>query len=356
MSRVCILGASNIRHISLISLYTKYFDKQKIPYDIIYMDRYGIEEKTNAQNQFCYKSDQITSKSDKIKAFLGFRCFVKKILKKNKYQCVITWQTTSAYLFADVLLSKYKHRYIINVRDYVCENNKIIRIILRKLVNEASLVTISSEGFKEFLPKGNYTRVNSINDNILDNCTSVETLDHVLPYKIGFAGNCRYFRESYKLIQALANDSRFEIWYCGTNSEILSTYAAEHGISNVYTMPAFVPSETLDIFSQFDIVNSAFGNDAMDNRTLMPIRLYTAISMHLPILVSGGTQLAKEVNLWRIGFVIEDFSTLADDLYDYLVSQDKKEFTVACDKYIEQARWENEAFYKKLGEIVEETL
>ena len=356
MSKICILGASNIKHISLISLYTKYFDKQKIPYDIMYMDRYGIEEETNAQNQFCYKSDKISSKFDKIKAFLGFRCFAKKILKKNKYQCVITWQTTSAYLFADVLLTKYKHKYIVNVRDYVAENNKIIRVILRKLVNEASLVAISSEGFKEFLPKGDYTRVNSINDDILDNCTPVETLDHVLPYKIGFAGNCRYFRESYKLIQALANDPRFEIWYCGTNSEVLSKYAAEHDISNVYTMPAFAPSETLDIFSQFDIVNSAFGSDAMDNRTLMPIRLYTAISMHLPMLVSGGTQLAKEVNIWRIGFVIEDYSTLADDLYNYLVSQDKKEFTVACDKYIEHARRENEVFYKKLGEIVEETL
>ena len=37
-------------------------------------------------------------------------------------------------------------------------------------------------------------------------------------------------------------------------------------------------------------------------------------------------------------------------------TQDKKEFAMACDKYIEQARRENELFYKKLGEIVEETL
>lgn len=356
MSKICILGASNIKHISLISLYTKYFDKQQIPYDIIYMDRYGIEEKTNAQNQFRYKSNIISSKFDKIKAFLGFRRFCKKILKKNKYQCVITWQTTVAYLLADVLLSKYKHKYIVNIRDYIAENNKIIRLILKKLVKEASLVTISSEGFKEFLPKGNYTRVNSINDNILNGCASVKVSARKLPYKIGFAGNCRYFRESYKLIQALANDSRFEIWYCGTNSEVLSKYAMEHGVSNVYTTPAFAPNETLDIFSQFDIVNSAFGSDAMDNRTLMPIRLYTAISMHIPMLVSERTQLAKEVDFWKIGFVIEDYSTLADELYNYFVSQDKVEFAMSCDRYIDRARSENKVFYKRLREIVEETL
>lgn len=353
MSKICILGVSNIKHISLISLYTKYFDKKQIPYDIIYMDRYGIKEETNAQTLFCYKSDKISSRYDKIKAFMEFRRFAKKILKKNKYRCVITWQTTSAYLFADVLLTKYKHRYIVNVRDYVAENNKIIRVILRQLVKKASLVAISSEEFKIFLPNGYYTRVNSINDDILDNCKYVETLNHVLPYKIGFAGNCRYFRESYKLIQALANDSRFEIWYCGTNSEVLLKYATECNISNVHTMPAFAPSETMDIFSQFDIVNSAFGSDAMDNRTLMPIRLYTAISMHLPMLVSGGTQLAKEVNTWKLGFVIEDYSTLADNLYNYLVLQNKKEFAMACDRYIDQARLENELFYKTLGEIIE---
>lgn len=356
MSKICIVGASNIKHISLISLYTKFFDDNNISYDIIYMDRYGIEEKTNAQNQFCFHSGKIDGKADKLKAFLGFRRFAKRIIRENRYELIITWQTTSAYLFADLLLGVYKNRFIINVRDYVAENNKVIRVVLRQLVKHAAMVAISSEGFLEFLPQGDYTRVNSINDDILKFYEPIVRDSLQEPFRIGFAGNCRYFRESYKLIECLGNDSRFELWYCGTNSEVLADYAAQKGIANVKTMPAFSPKDTLSIFSKFDIVNSAFGSDAWDNRTLMPIRLYTAISMHLPMLVSCGTQLAKEVAKGQIGFVIEDYSTLADDLYNYLVSQDKKEFAMACDKYIEQARRENELFYKKLGEIVEETL
>ena len=43
-SKICIIGTSNIKHISLISLYTKYFDQHGMAYDIIYLDRYGIEE------------------------------------------------------------------------------------------------------------------------------------------------------------------------------------------------------------------------------------------------------------------------------------------------------------------------
>ena len=43
-SKICIIGTSNIKHISLISLYTKYFDQHGMAYDIIYLDRYGIED------------------------------------------------------------------------------------------------------------------------------------------------------------------------------------------------------------------------------------------------------------------------------------------------------------------------
>lgn len=352
MSRICIIGASNIKHISLISLYTKYFDERAIPYDIIYMDRYGIEEKTNAQNQFCFKSGAISGKKEKIIAFIRFRRFAKRIIKKNKYDLLITWQTTSAYLFADFLLGKYKKRYIVNVRDYVAENNKIIRPILVKLINNASMVAISSDGFRDFLPLGNYTLVNSINDDILDGYSPTEKKERISPFKIGFAGNCRYFRESYKLINALKNDKRFEIWYCGTNSDVLADYAKENKITNVRTIPAFSPSETLSIFSGFDIVNSAFGNDAWDNRTLMPIRLYTAISMHLPMLVSKETQLAKEVDRGSIGFVIDNYDGLADKLYAYLNGLDEKKLSNNCDAYILKAREENQIFYKQLENCI----
>lgn len=352
MSKICIIGASNIKHISLISIYTTYFTENNIPYDIIYMDRYGIEETTGAQNQFCYHASKISNKADRIREFVRFRKFALTKIRQNKYELIITWQTTVAYLFSDLLLGKYKKRFIVNVRDYVAENNSIIRIILKKLVKTASLVAISSDGFREFLPEGKYTLVNSINNEILDGYKPLEYQEHETPFRIGFAGNCRYFRESYKLIQALANDQRFEIWYCGTNSEHLKDYAEKHKIFNVKTMPSFSPDQTLSIFSGFDIVNSAFGNDAWDNRTLMPIRLYTAICMHLPMLVSGGTQLSKEVYRGNLGFVIEDYSTLGNELYNYMLSINRDELATNCDNYISAARKENNLFYERLSEVV----
>lgn len=42
--KVCILSAVNIKHMSLITLYTEVLKQQGIEYDIIYMDKYGEDE------------------------------------------------------------------------------------------------------------------------------------------------------------------------------------------------------------------------------------------------------------------------------------------------------------------------
>lgn len=350
VSKICIIGTSNIKHISLISLYTKYFDKIGIKYDIVYIDRYGIEEKTSAENVYRYISVLTKGMLCKFRMFWNFHRYVKNILCQNKYEYIITWQTTCAYLLADILLKKYKKRYVINVRDYVIEHNKIFYNLLKYLVNNAFLVTISSEGFLSFLPQGNYIKVNSVNEDLLESLKA-RPQNVGNPIKIGFVGNCRYFKESYKLINALANDPRFELWYCGTNSNVLKEYAVNKGINNVKTMPAFDPKETIDIMGNFDFVNSAFGNNAFDNRTLMPIRLYTAMAIHRPMLVNCQTQLSKEVNKGNIGFIIEDYESLADKLYHYYTELDFDVLSCACDDYLKEARAENEKFYSILNKM-----
>lgn len=349
-NRVCIIGTSNLKHISLISLYTRYFDKEGISYDIIYLDRYCIDEKTNANHVYRYSELTPSGRLAKLKMFWRFRRYAKNILKKNDYAYLITWQTTGAYLFADILLRWYKNRFVINVRDYVIENNIVFRAILKRLVKKSYFTTISSDGFRSFLPKAEYIKVNSVNEEILENICG-RPLVKQDPIKIGFAGNCRYFRESYKLIDALANDNRFELWYCGTNSEVLEDYASKRMINNVRTMPTFDPKDTIDIMSDFNIVNSAFGSDAMDNSTLMPIRLYTAIAIRRPILVNSGTQLAKEVVKGNIGYVIDGYSNLADNLYLYYQSLVPETFSSYCEQYLKAAREENEVFYSILSRI-----
>lgn len=77
-SRICIVGTANLKHISLISVYTRYFDSEGIPYDIIYWDRYGIEEVTTAHSVYKYYERGKESSLRRFLSFVKFRQYAKK--------------------------------------------------------------------------------------------------------------------------------------------------------------------------------------------------------------------------------------------------------------------------------------
>jgi len=355
LKKICIVANSNLKHISLISLYTKILDKYHIAYDIIYIERYGIKEKSNARKLYPFYIKFSGSKVNKIISFLKFRRFAKRIISENNYDFIITWQTTTAYILFDLLILKYKKRYCINIRDYIMENILPIRFILILLLKCSKFTTISSKKFVEFLPKHNYILVNSINDDIIteknSNMTNTKKVIKY-PIKIGFVGNCRFFDENIKLINALKNDKRYELWFCGTNSEYLSEYAKEHKISNVKTIGGFSVEETEKIMSKFDLINSAFGNEKINVKTLTPIRLYTAMKLHIPILVNNKTQLSDIVFENKLGFVIESYDKLADEIEKYIKTINFDDFINNSNKFLKISKKENLIFEK----LVKETL
>lgn len=354
MSEICIIGNSNIKHISLISLYTDYFDLHNIKYDLVYMDRYNINEKNNAENVYRFYVGDLRDKKIKVKKFFEFRKFCLNVLRNNNYKIIITWQATTAYILADYLLMHRRtSKYIINFRDYIMENNRLIRFILKRLVKQSTINTISSPAFLEFLPKGEYLFVNSFDEkNEKRAIGQNEQFGSVI--KIGFVGNCRFFDESYKLINALRCDSMYELWYCGTNSDVIENYAEAHEIKNVKTTGPFQPDETVEIMMRFDFINCAFGNEKLNVKTLIPIRLYTALSLHLPVIVNEGTALAEIVKKYNVGVVVKDYNQIKDAINAFVQSFEREVFNENCDCFIRIAKEQNQRFYSCLENAIKE--
>jgi len=355
LKKVCIVANSNLKHVSLISLYTNILDKHKITYDIIYIERYGIKEKSNARKLYPFYLQFSGGKINKIKGFLKFRRFAKKIIKENKYDFIITWQATTAYILFDFLISKYKNRYCLNIRDYIMEKKLPIRLILNPLLKFSTFATISSKSFTDFLPKHNYILINSINDDIITNSTRNKKSKKTsieYPIKIGFVGNCRFFDENIKLINALKNNKKYELWFCGTNSEYLEEYAKKNEISNVITTGSFAVEETEKIMSQFDLINSAFGNEHINVKTLTPIRLYTAIGLYIPIIVNDKTQLSNIVKENKIGFIIKSYDNLDKNIENYMKELKSENFVKNCDNFLKKSREENLIFEETIKKIL----
>src|SRR5699024_817402 len=126
-SKVCIITSSNIKHSTQISHYANILSKLNINYDLIYFDRYDIDEKSSAQNKFKYtkKNDSYSNIIIKLFVFNQFRKFAVNILNKKNYDLVITWNTLTAIMFY-TYFKKNKIRYIHNIRDYYNEKSHII--------------------------------------------------------------------------------------------------------------------------------------------------------------------------------------------------------------------------------------
>lgn len=355
MKTICILSAVNIKHMSLISIYTKYFKENNLDYDIIYMDKYNENEIIGAKKKYRFINviNPKWSKLHKVFAYSKFFWYAKKILKKENYDKIIVWGDIAILMFG-LYLSKYcEKKYCLNCRDYSGEKNPIIYRIFKKTIKKSYFTTISSDGFKSFLPLYDYINLHSFNESLLVNCLPKQSLAKD-PIRIGFIGNVRFFAENYKLMNILKNDNRFELHYYGTNAEVIEEYAQNNGFNNVICSGNFPVNKTKEYLAKCDIINNIFGNNSIAVKTLTSIRLFHAAYMNMPILVSKSTYMEKLINEYNIGYVV-DFkdNNLANHIYEWYRNICFPVFKRNCACLINMATESNKIFYEKLKDFLD---
>lgn len=348
--KICILSIVNIKHMSAASLYLDYFREKGIKFDIIYIDKYLKPEKIDAENIYRYelKIQREWGKVKKVSKYYTFRKYAKEVLDKNKYDLVITWGTETALLFFDYLMLKLRNKYIINIRDYANLNNKIKYKALDILIANSSFTTISSNGFRSFLPNQEYITVHSLNKGILNKVSKREGLRSLdQPIRICFLGYVRFYENDKKLIDALGNDSRFILQYFGIGAEVLEEYAKNRNITNVEFMRSFDVEQTSELLEQADIINNLYGYNDIALDTAVSIKYYYAVSLKLPILIYKNTYMEKVSE--NISFAFDDvYEKLGNRIYDWYYSLDKHKFNLWCEEKINQIYEENKIFYSAI--------
>ncbi len=349
MKKICILSTVNIKHMTIISMYTNYLDKNNIKYDIIYVDKYNEQEEINAENIYSYHLDVDRNwfVLKKLIKYYGFKKYAQKIIKDEKYDFIIVWNSFTALMFSGFLALKYKNKYCINIRDYAHEKYKLIYLIMKKVIKNSSFSTISSDGFKKFLPPYDYITVHSLNNKLLSECMpKVDMREKEKPIRITFIGYVRFFENDKKLIDALGNDLRFKIQFFGEGSQVLESYAKEKGYTNVICKGRFEPNETKRFLEQTDIINNLYGVGRIELDTALSIKLYYSSYMNIPILVFNGTYMKDISDEYGFGIVIEnEFDRLGDKIYNWYRNVDFIKIREGCEKFVKKVTEDNVAFY-----------
>jgi len=340
---------------SLITVYIDLLKKHDIEYDIIYKDKYGYKEELLNSNLFVFKKKQTaeTKRLTKLKNNLQFKTYAKKIIRKNNYDFIIAWGDVTAFIFSNFLSKSYPNKYSLNIRDYWFQRNPLIFNIFKLGIQSSAFTTISSDAFKSFLPKFNYVFLHSYNKRILRNLPRRESKTINKPIRLTFVGNIRYLTINEQLLLVFKNDSRFELHFYGTNANKLKNFSLNNSIINAFFHDKFDVEETNSFFSKTDIVNNIFGNDNGTATYLLSIRLYHAAHFRVPLLVSAGTHMAKIVEKYNLGFVVDiiDDET-KEKIFKWYLDFEFDSFSKSCDDFLAYVTIKNEIFEQKFTNII----
>lgn len=349
--KVVILSVADLRHMTMISLYTSYLENNNIRYDIICMDRYSESQKVSSNiYRYAWNTKGNEPKIKKVVPFLKFRGFALKLLRKNDYSFIIVWNENTTLLFSDFLLKqKNKNKYCINIRDLDFSKIFLANIIRRKVIYHSAFTTSCVPLIHECLPQNyNYTIMISKNDSILKDCEKrINKRDKNKPIRISYIGKVRFIEEDKKIIRAFGNDKRYLLQFFGTGAEQLESFIKENGYQNVVLKGTFDVNKTAELLAESDVIHSYFGKNIYAWEYFLPIRFGYAPYIHLPTLVTPGSHLASIIKEYKIGFIVNNFDTLANDFYKWYDLMNYKDFMEGCENYCEYVDEINKKFYEK---------
>ena len=355
--KIAILSVVNIKHMSLISLYTDILKQYDVYYDIIYMDKYDEDEFFECHQKFRFVNVISPNWHSYIKMYryMKFYPYATKVLRENKYDFVIVWNDLAIFMFADFLRKYYDGKYCLNVRDNMYYDKVLFRNRYKKTFNHSAFNTISSKGYLDFLPSQcTYLPINSLTLSVLKGMkvhNGLRTKDK--PIRIGFIGYVRFFERNRKMLDTFKNDCRFELHYYGTRANVLKEYADNNGIHNAVFHDSFPVAETGRFLENIDIINNLYGNGTLNIRKAISIKIFHALYSKIPILVNSNTYIGKLAIDLGLGYYFDDISeSNKNRLYDWYHSLDFNTLKKSADDYLELAMAENATFKATIVEKI----
>lgn len=349
MAKIAILSAVNIKHMSLISLYTDILKKNGVAYDIIYMDKYNEDEYFDCERKYRFVNvinQKLPSVLKKLKYML-FYPYATRILKQNHYDFVIVWNDLAIFMLGGFLAKRYKGKYCLNVRDNMKYDNAMYKKRYERIFYNSAFNTISSKGYLDILPKGcSYIQINSLNLSVLSGMKTHQSLRSVQePIRIGFIGYVRYYERNKKMLSVFKNDPRFEMHYYGKNANILKEFAINSGINNAVFHDSFPVSDTGKYMEKIDIINNLYGNDTLNVQKAISIKFFHALYAKIPILVNSNTYVGELAFNTGGGYYFDEITDENKNrLYEWYHKIDFEKFYQKAEEFLCSAIAENKIF------------
>lgn len=330
--KILIILADNVYLTPYMKFYTNIFNELGINYKVVYWDK--NEQETISDDCFIKYRYHSTGKVGKIFGYLKYRKFILKIMKEEDFNLLLPLQPILSFILFDVLYKKNKRKYIYDVRDYSYEWFGIFRWTQKRLVENSLINIISSNGYREFLPSGDYYIAHNIPRNDYIEYKQYKSSDSE-KINISYIGLIRFMEQNKKIIDFFKNDSRYQLRFIGTNAKKLESYCNVNQIKNVTLIDTFDPKETLKYYDDTDLIMNLYGNDTPLLDFALSNKLYYAACLYKPILVCENTYMESVSVKNGIGYTLKMKSlSEKEELYGFIKEMNREEFIINCDNYM----------------------
>lgn len=353
-----IVFISDILYCPYLDKYANILNLENEEFEVLFWNREN--KKIDYPSNFIffdYESKKNRLPIFKISDFIRYRKWLIKKIKNQKYDKLIILSTLSGMIISDILISKYKKKYIFDIRDYSYENNILFYNIEKKIIKKSYFTCISSNGFKEFLPKEyNYLTVHNFNKSELYHKQMFRKKNFGDRLSVVFIGGVRYFEHQSKIIDRLMNDSRFEMIYHGGSFELdkFIEYCKKNAVRNITFTGEYENKDKNKLLRNADILNNSYKTDkVMEVKYAISNKYYDGLIYGIPQLVETETYKSHIVEKLEIGIGLDPYDkNFANRLYDYYFNINVENFNRTCENELKQVLNDDDKYTKNIKKFL----
>lgn len=323
-----ILGFNDLHLMQYLYKYTNILDEHGAEYDVVFWDRSERSEPVGFKGNavaFEYSLNTYLPFWKKIGGFVKYARFMRKQIKEKKYDHLIILTTQTAIPLYDLLVGRYKGRFIYDYRDITREKQFFFfKKMVQKLIRCSYRTAMSSKGFLQEIGVEKTDRI-IVAHNTQYACNKSEysvKLEKQEPIRIVYWGMVRQLEHNKLVCDAFGKDSRFELIYHGDGYyEELRDYCRKKCYANVSFTGRYSTSSIPQFVETTDILNCLYENDEIQ-KCAMPVKAYDAIHYRLPVLITSGSYLAEYYNeLYGAKAIeIKTVKNISDIVYSWYMS------------------------------------
>ena len=339
--KVALILPGSLWYAPYVRIYTRLLDSHGVDYAVISWNREGDDHAEGFQYQVaCPQAHGSASFS----SYRGYISFIRRTLREQGFDRLIVFGPQMTCLLAPLLLTRYRHRYIIDYRDLSIEQRLGFRQLFTLMLRFSQANVVSSPGFIPYLPKGDYLLSHNLNAEAYKaykthetnkSCKPSESYKSCeLPVVVLTIGAIRDTEQNLEVVKALGNREGFTLRFVGKGhaAPIIEDYCKENGIKNI-EFTGFYQKEEESRFVDESTVMNIFYPRVVTHDTALSNRFYLSLVHKRPMIVTRGTTQGDYAERYGVGIAVDDCNGLDVRISEFL-AQDRKAYEQRCDKLL----------------------